>query len=259
MSSGISVCVIACDEEEQLPRCLEAVAWADEIIVIVDAGSSDGTEQIAREHTSHVERHVYLGDIEQKRRCVEQATHEWVLIIDPDEVVTSDLATSIRRAVEGAEETCDGFLLNRITYHLGRWIRHGDFYPDWKLRLFRPAHASWVGRNPHGRIQVEGRVDRISGELRHYSYRDLADQISRIQFFSGEAAAALRAEGHVPRIQDLVLRPPARFLRAYLLKLGFLDAFPGFAIAAATAFSVFLKYAKLWELVRVDKSGSDPI
>ena len=101
MSSGISVCVIACDEQEQLPRCLEAVAWADEIVVIVDASSSDGTEQIAREYTSHVERHVYLGDIEQKRRCVEQATHEWVLIIDPDEVVTPDLAASIRRRSGG--------------------------------------------------------------------------------------------------------------------------------------------------------------
>lgn len=256
MNSGVSVCVIACDEEAQLSRCLEALVWADEIVVVVDARSSDGTEQVARKYASRVEQQVYLGDIEQKRHCVELATHEWVLLVDPDEIVTPGLGASIRRAVMSAEGKPDGFLLNRITYHLGRWIRHGDFYPDWKLRLFRPARASWVGRNPHGRVEVQGAVGRVAGELEHYSYRNLADQIARIQFFSGEAALALQAEGRVPRIQDMVLRPPARFARAYLLKRGFLDGVPGFVIAVATAFSVFLKYAKLWELARVEKLGS---
>ncbi len=256
MSPGVSVCVIACDEEERLASCLEAVTWADEIVVVVDAKSSDGTEQVARKYASRVEQQVYLGDIEQKRRCVELASHEWVLLVDPDEIVTPGLGASIRRVVASAEEKPDGFLLNRITYHLGRWIRHGDFYPDWKLRLFRPARASWAGRNPHGRVEVQGTVERVAGEIEHYSYRNLADQIARIQFFSGEAALALHAEGRVPRVRDMVLRPPARFARAYFLKRGFLDGVPGFVIAAATAFSVFLKYAKLWELARVEKLGS---
>lgn len=255
MSSGISVCVIARDEEETLSRCLGAVRWADEIVVVVDARGGEGTERVARQYATRVERNVYLGDIEQKRHCIELASHEWVLVVDPDEVVTPDLATAIRGALATAEESADGYFLNRITYHLGRWIRHGDFYPDWKLRLFRSARAEWVGRNPHGRVEVKGSTTRIAGELQHYSYRDLADQVARIQFFSSEAAASLHADGQKPRLQDLLLRPPARFLRAYVLKRGFLDGVPGFVIAAATAFSVFLKYAKLWELARVEKSG----
>ena len=113
----------------------------------------------------------------------------------------------------------------------------------------------WEGRDPHGRIEVEGAVERLSGDLLHYSYRDLADQVDRIQFFSGEAAGALHTEGRPARIRDLVLRPPARFARAYFLKRGFLDGVPGFVIAAATAFHVLLKYAKLWEL---ERAGARP-
>ena len=109
----------------------------------------------------------------------------------------------------------------------------------------------WEGRDPHGRIEVEGVVASLDGRLEHYSYRDLSDQLDRIQFFSAEAAAALHGEGRRARIRDLVLRPPARFARAYLLKRGFLDGVPGFLIAVATACHVFLKYAKLWELSRV--------
>ena len=247
--SALSVCVIARDEEAALPRCLGSIAWADEIVVVVDARSCDGTEKIARERATRVEVRPYAGDIEQKRGCAALASHDWVLVIDPDEVMPRELATELRSAL-GAEPTCAGFEVDRATFHLGRWIRHGDYSPDWTLRVFRRSRARWVGRNPHGRIEVEGRVARLRGALEHYSYRDLADQIERIQFFSGEAALALYAEGRRARLRDLVLRPPARFLRAYLLKRGFVDGVPGFVIAAATAFHVFLKYAKLWELGR---------
>ena len=139
---------------------------------------------------------------------------------------------------------------DRVTFHLGRWIRHGDFHPDWTLRVFRRCDARLIGRNPHGRVEVNGPVQRLRGELEHYSYRDLADQVERIQRFSAEAAHALHQSGRRTRWHDLVLRPPARFLRAYLLKRGFLDGVPGLVIAVATAFHVFLKYAKLWELER---------
>lgn len=247
--SAISVCVIARDEEELLPRCLASVAWADEIVVVVDSRSCDGSEKIARESAHRVEVRPYAGDIEQKSACVALARSEWVMIVDPDEVMRPDLASELRGLLD-SEPACDGFEVDRATFHLGRWIRHGDFSPDWTLRVFRRTRARWAGRNPHGRIEVDGRVERLHGVLEHHSYRDLADQVERIQFFSGEAALALHAEGRRARLQDLVLRPPARFLRAYLLKRGFLDGVPGFVIAAATAFHVFLKYAKLWELER---------
>jgi len=257
MSPQLSVCILARDEEEALSRCLDSVAFADEIVVVVDARSADGSEKLARERAQRVEVRAYEGDIEQKNHCVGLATHDWVLVIDPDELMPEALAGELRRALAAAGPDTAGFELNRVTWHLGRWIRHGDFFPDWKLRLFRRERARWVGENPHGRVEVEGAVARLSGELHHYSYRDLADQIERIQFFSGEAALALQRSGRVARARDLVLRPPARFLRAYVAKRGFLDGVPGLVIAAATAFHVFLKYAKLWELQRVAGEGGD--
>ncbi len=260
---GLSACVLACDEEAELVRCLDALAWVDEIVVVVDAKSRDGSEKVARERAQRVEVRPYAGDIAQKRGCSELARNDWVLIVDPDEVVGEDLAREVVAVLAGAGEGGgpDGYEVNRATFHLGRWIRHGDFYPDWKLRLFRRSRARWIGRDPHGRVVVEGAVGRLRSELAHYSYRDLADQIERIQFFSEQSARAMHREGRRARLSDMVLRPPARFLRAYLLARGFLDGVPGFVIAAATAFHVFLKYAKLWELERsadADASSGSP-
>jgi hypothetical protein len=146
-----------------------------------------------------------------------------------------------------------------VTFHLGRWIRHGDYFPDWQLRLFRREGARYVGVNPHGRPEVPGSVERLSGELEHWSYRDLADQVERIQAFSRVQAEQLFEQGRRASLADLVFNPPGRFLRAYLLKRGFLDGIPGFVIAAATAFHVLLKYAKLWELERLGRSAAGPV
>jgi glycosyltransferase involved in cell wall biosynthesis len=267
----LSVCVLACNEERALERCLASVAWAEEIVVVVDAKSRDGSEEVAKRLASRVETRPYAGDVEQKRYAVSLARHDWVFILDPDEVVTPELGAAMQAALEraaapssqgspdpsgtprasGASAPPDAYQVNRATWHLGRWIRHGDFYPDWKLRLFRRSRARFVGRDPHGRVEVDGKVSKLEGELLHYSYRDLADQIARIQFFSGEAAMALVREGARFRLHQLVLNPPARFLRSYVLRAGFRDGLPGFVIAVASAFYVFLKYAKLWEARRV--------
>ena len=252
MSVSLSVCVLACNEAAELERCLASVAWADEIVVLVDDKSRDSTESVARRLASRVERQVYAGDVEQKRSCAALAKHDWILIVDPDEVVSAPLAESIRVSLRSVSEfpassAPVAFRLNRATFHLGRWIQHGDFYPDWKLRLYRRSRARWAGRDPHGRIEVDGPVGVLDGELLHYSYRDLADQVSRIQFFSDQAADALVRDGVVFRVRKLVLNPPVRFLRSYVLRRGFLDGVPGFVIAAASAFYVFLKYAKHWE------------
>ncbi|MAG32216.1 MAG: hypothetical protein CL908_15140 [Deltaproteobacteria bacterium] len=255
-NTGLTVCVLACDEAEQLEECLTAVDFADEIAVVVDARSRDGTEQVARRMASRVEVRAYAGDVEQKRYCVGLAKHDWVLILDPDERVSSELAESIRCAVGAAGQAVSApaaYELDRATFHLGRWIRHGDFYPDWKLRLFRSSHARFVGRDPHGRVEVDGSVGRLEGELEHRSYRDLADQIARIQFFSDQAAEALARDGVPFRIGDLVLRPPARFVRSFVMRAGFRDGLPGFVIAVASAFYVFLKYAKHWEKTRLTR------
>jgi glycosyltransferase involved in cell wall biosynthesis len=264
MSAPLSVCVLACNEEVELERCLRSLSWADEIVVLIDEKSRDASETVARKWASRVERRAYAGDVDQKRSCTALAKHDWVLVVDPDEVVSSELAVSIQerlvfhaRAADGRAETSSpvGYRVNRATFHLGRWIRHGDFYPDWKLRLFRRSRARWVGRDPHGRVEVDGPVGSLGGELHHYSYRDLGDQIARIQFFSDQAADALVRDGVRFRVRDLILRPPARFLRSYVLRFGFRDGMAGFIIAIASAFYVFLKYAKLWERGRVTGGG----
>lgn len=250
VSGTLSVCVIACNEERDLGRCLDSTAWATERVVVVDARSHDATEKIAREAGARVWVRPYEGNIEQKNFALEQARGDWILALDADEAVPPALAREIQDVVAGRQVPRDGFELNRVTFHLGRWIRHGDFFPDWQLRLFRRGRARWGGVNPHGRLRVEGRTGRLQGELEHYSYRDLADQVERAQEFSRIQARALRLEGRPFRLRDLVLRPPARFLRAYLLKQGFRDGIPGLVIAAVSSFHVFLKYAKQWELAR---------
>jgi len=251
-----SVCIIACNEERNLPRCLASVSWAEEVIVVVDDRSGDATEAIARERGARTLVHAYEGNVEQKNFALDQARNDWVLALDADEALAPELARAVQEAI-AADGPADGYELDRLTWHLGRWIRHGEFHPDWQLRLFRRGRGRWTGTNPHGRVALTGVRARLPGELEHYSYRDLADQVARIQDFSRVQAEALFARGRRARVLDLLLRPPLRFLRAFLLKQGFRDGVPGLVIATATAFHVFLKYAKLWELGRAPAARAE--
>jgi len=244
----LSVCIIARDEEENLPRCLASVAWADERLVVVDPRSRDGTEARAREAGARVLVHPYEGNVEQKNVALDAASYDWVLALDADEAATPELTDAVRRVLARPERAAAGYEVDRLTWHLGHWIRHGDFHPDWQLRLFRRSVGRWAGTNPHGRVRVDGRVERLPGVLEHYSYRDLADQVTRARDFAGIQARLLRERGVRPRARLWLFRPFLRFLRDYVLKQGFRDGVPGFVIASVTAFHVFLKYATLWEL-----------
>ena len=241
----VSACVMAYRDEATLEACLASLAFCREIVVVVDDKSDDDSEEIARRFATRVVRHPYEGDVEQKRYTAGLAAEQWVLCVDADEVVSPALAASIRAAL--ASPRADGFEMNRVAWHLGRWVRHGDWHPDWKLRLFRRGRARFVGTNPHGRAVLDGSVARLDGDLEHYSFRDLDDQLRRIDAHTSEAAAALYRARRAPRGSDLWLRPPARFLRSYVLKGGFLDGWVGFVVAATVAWSVFLKYLKLRE------------
>lgn len=244
----LGVCIIACNEERDLGRCLDSVAFADEVLVVVDSRSRDATLRIAREKGARVLCRAYEGNIEQKNAALDALgdASEWVLSLDADEALSPELAAAVQAVLAGGSEGVAGFELGRATWHLGRWIRHGDFYPDWQLRLFRRG-AHFSGVNPHGHVRVAGPVRRLPGDLAHYAYRDLSDQVARIQAFSTVASEARAPRRRFGMVWDLVTRPPARFLRGYLLKQGFRDGVAGFVIAAATAFHVFLKYAKEWE------------
>lgn len=250
----LSACIIACNEERDLPRCLASVAFADQIVVVVDSRSQDQTEKLAREAGALVEVRTYDGNIEQKNFALELCTGDFILALDADEAISDELAQEIREFLRDSGST-SGMEINRVTWHLGRWIRHGEFYPDWQLRVFKRG-AKWEGTNPHGRVQLPttAKVERLQHEAYHWSYRDLADQVDRIQDFSSIQARVNHGRGRAHALRDMILRPPARFLRAYFLKQGFRDGVPGFVIAAATAFHVFLKYAKQWEITELGET-----
>jgi glycosyltransferase involved in cell wall biosynthesis len=246
----VSVCIITKDEEANLPDCLASAAWADEIVVL-DSGSTDRTREIAAAARARVEVHPFDGHIEQKNRALALARHDWVLCLDADERLSPELAASVQAALEDPRGH-DGFECARRTWHLGRWIRHGGWYPDTKLRLFRRSRGRWGGRNPHDHVAMDAgaRVGRLEGDLLHYSYRDLSAHLRQVDFLTTIAAREKRAAGVRAGFFSLAFRPAGKFLRMYLLKAGFLDGAAGFVIAVTGAYYVFLKYAKLRELER---------
>lgn len=254
----LSVCVIAKDEAGNIADCLKSADFADEWIV-VDSHSTDRTREIAQECGARVVERDWPGHVEQKNFAVGQAAHDWVLCLDADERVSPELRASILAALARPELPA-GFEFPRRTWYLGRWIRHGGWYPDVKLRLFRRSQGCWGGVNPHDRVRCRGDVVRLNGDLLHYSYDSIADHLRTIDFFTSIAAREKLSRGGGAGLFSLVLRPLGKFVRMYLLKAGFLDGTAGFVVAVTGAFYVFLKYAKLWEIERGLRRGkaSDP-
>lgn len=254
MREKISACITAGNEEHNIRRCLESVRWVDEIVV-VDSFSKDRTAEICREYTPLVYQHRWLGYIGQKNLIKDMATNPWILFIDADEEVSPSLRKEIEDEFEsGRNQAFSGYEFPRMVYYLGRWIRHGDWYPDVKLRLLRKDRSICGGKEPHDQMQVKGSIRRLNSPLYHYTYLDISDQMVTLDRFSSITAHTQHEDGRSFRLFDLLLRPGFRFFRGYILKRGFLDGLPGFIIAKAAAFGTFAKYAKLWEL----QSGVSP-
>jgi glycosyltransferase involved in cell wall biosynthesis len=260
MSAGrpeVTLCVITKDEEAHIGACLDSVRAVEGLvaeIVVLDSGSADRTVEIAKERGARVETHPFEGYIEQKNRAVTLAGTEWVLALDADERLSPELGEEIREAL-AAPDLPDAFSMPRRNFYLGRWIRHGRWYPDRKIRLFRRDRARWGGRNPHDRVETDGEVGRLTGDLLHYSYSSLSDHLRQIEKFTTIMAGEMRREGVSPRFWRLLVHPPFAFLKGYLLQGGFLDGRAGFVVAVMGAYYVFLKYAKLWELARDGRDG----
>ncbi len=252
----VTVTIITYNEEANLQRCLESVAWADEIVV-VDSHSTDATRQIARRFTDRVIERDWQGHIAQKNAAIDLASHDWVFAIDADEVVTPTLRDAIQ-AVLREGPTRDGYRVARLTRHLGRWVRHGGWYPDWKVRLFNRTKCRWGGVDPHDKVMLDGEPGTLTGDLEHHSYADLSDHIDRLNRYTTTGAQELAKQGKRPRVVDVTLRPIWRFLRMYLWKGGFRDGRAGFLLAVIAGFYVFLRYAKLWELRRSLPAGAGP-
>lgn len=253
MRQGISACVTAGNEEKNIRRCLESVRWADEIIV-VDSFSTDRTVEICREFTDRVYQHEWLGYVGQRNLARSYATHPWLLYLDSDEEVSPALRDEILwEFKEGGEHL--GYEFPRLVFFLGKWIRHGEWYPDVKLRLFRKDRGRSEGEEPHDHVVVNGPVKRLRNPVWHYTYDDIRDQMETLNRFSSISAHHKFVHRSRFRWTDLLARPALRFLKGYVLRGGFLDGAHGFIIAVSCAYSTFAKYAKLWELEHRQKAG----
>lgn len=254
MRDKISACITACDEEKNIRRCLESLRWADEIVVI-DSFSKDQTVAICREYTDRVYQHEWLGYIGQKNLIKDLAHGPWLLFIDADEEVSPSLQKEIETAFEsGANRDYAGYMFPRMVFYLGKWIRHGEWYPDIKLRLFRKDKGTCAGHEPHDRTTVDGQVKLLKGHLNHYTYDDIFDQLKTMNQFSSIAARSMHDARYPFLWRDLLFRPPWRLFKALILKRGILDGIRGIIIAMCSSFGVFMKYAKLMELY-LDASG----
>ena len=244
----VSVVVVTRNEEERIRACLEAVAWADELIV-VDAESEDKTASIARELTDHVIVRPWPGYAAQKNHGLDLARGAWILSIDTDEIVSPALRAEVERVV-AADGPADGYAVPRRNIFWGRWVRHGGLYPDWQVRLFRRGRGRFSEQAVHESVQVDGDVRRLGGHLEHRSYRDVSDFLARADRYSTLAAEDVIARGGRVHAWDFVVRPLGRFVGMYALERGFLDGWRGFLLAALYAYYVLIRCAKVWERTR---------
>jgi glycosyltransferase involved in cell wall biosynthesis len=254
----VSAFVVCKNEERNIRRCLSSLAWCDEI-VLVDSGSTDKTLDIAREFTDKIYFREWTGHSEQKQFALEKCTKEWVLNIDADEEVSPELRGHIEQVLSRPDDTrrrVSGYEVNRLVYFLNKWWEHGGWYPEYRLRFFQREKARWGGVNPHEKAVVRGRVRRIHGHLHHFTYQDIPHQIRSLNDHSTLSARCLHQEGVKVHLWNILLNPPFRFVKFYILKRGFREGFPGFMVAFIEAMYTFLKYVKLWELQRLGSGQS---
>jgi hypothetical protein len=247
-SESLSAIVITRDAASQLEPCLASLSFAHEILV-VDSGSTDGTLEIARRRGARVIEHAWLGFGRQKQFAVSKAAHDWVLCLDADERVSDEL----RASIVGELAAPRGFVyaMPRCNQFLGRWLRHGEGYPDWNTRLFHRAHASWSDDPVHEHVLTTHPVIRLAGDLMHESAETLERYLDKQNRYTTLQAEKMLAEGRTAGPFALVFSPLARFVKFYLVRLGFLDGLAGLVHISIGCMNSFMKYAKLIALRRV--------
>ncbi len=245
----VSAVLITRNAAGVLDACLESVAFADEIVV-VDSASSDGTPEIAARHGARVVQKEWLGFGRQKQFAVEQAKHDWVLCLDADERVSPELAKSIRKAL--AAPVSPVYRMPRRNRFLGRWLSHGEGYPDWSPRLFNRLNARWSDDLVHEKVIYAVTPGTLEGDLMHETYDDLASYLDRQNRYTTLAARQAYEMGKRASPFHLLASPVVRFFKFYVLRLGFLDGLPGLVHISIGCMNSYLKYAKLMELRRSD-------
>jgi glycosyltransferase involved in cell wall biosynthesis len=245
----ISVCIISGAEAHRIGKCLASVVdWTTEIVVVLNQEVTDGTDKVAEKFGAKVFREPWRGFIGQKNSAAAKATQSWILGLDADEAVSPKLKDEIAQAVgRPLSDSVGAFEFPRCTFYFGRWIRHGDWYPDRVIRLWKKDAARWAGIEPHAALEVRGAVSRLRGDLLHYTADSLNRQVAKTVAYADDFARHCQEQGRKVYPSDLILRPAWRFVRGYFLKLGFLDGWQGFTIASMTSFYTFLRYARARE------------
>lgn len=248
MPFPLSIAIISFNEEANIARCLQSAEGLASEIVVVDSGSKDGTCGIAAGFGAKVRHQDWLGHRDQKNVALKLCTQPWVLALDCDEELSPELRRSVSGFFEnGQSSKFDGATCNRKVWFLGRWITHGDWYPDRKLRLFKREKSCWGGSPEHDYIELEGPTTHLDGDLHHYSFPTINRYIDKINVFADVFLQRQKAGGHRWSVLPNIVRPLWRFFRAYILRRGFMDGFPGLWIATATAFSAFVRYSRKYE------------
>ena len=245
----VSVVIVARNEAATLGRCLSSVrGWTTESIVALN-GTTDDSAGVARAHGAAVHTLAWQGFRDTKNAAALLASQPWILWLDADEEVSPDLRAAIKAFLHGpAAEAAAGARFPRKVWFIDRWITHGDWYPDLSLRLVRRDRSRWGGDAfVHERMVCDGPVSTLRGDLLHHSFPTLASHVGKMVPFAELFVRQRKAAGRPFSLAGAVARPAWRFVRAYFLRLGFLDGFPGFYIAWATAFGAFVRHASLYE------------
>ena len=245
MPVKLSVVVITLNEEKNLGRCLQSLKDVADEIVVVDSGSRDNTVEIANSFGAKVLHQNWLGYSQQKNLGNSHAENDWILSLDADECLSAELADELKNWKHNPMPA----YLNRLTNYCGSWIRHGSWFPDRKLRLFNRKQAQWFG-DIHERIEHQSKIKALNlkGLLHHYSYHTVQEHWKQLDKFTTLTAEKVFKEGKKSSVFSQYLSPIWRFIRDYVIKLGFLDGASGFAIARISAYGVYLKHKKIRHL-----------
>lgn len=244
----VSVVIITFNEEKNIERCIQSVQGIADDVVVLDSFSKDQTCAMAEKAGARVFQHAFDGHIEQKNRAITYAKYPFVLSLDADEALSPELVESIKKVKE--QPLADGYTLNRLTNYCGTWIKHGNWYPDVKLRLWDSSKGEWGGINPHDKFMMQdgSKIEHLKGDLLHYSFYTFEQHLAQIHKFTDISSKAALAKGKRSTFLNLILNPIAKFLGGYLVKGGFLDGKAGFRIAWYSAYATYLKYAKMLNL-----------
>jgi len=249
----ISVSIITLNEEKNIARCLESVKGIADEVVVADSFSTDKTKEICLQYGVKFIEQAFLGYVGQKNFADAQAENDWILSLDADE----ELSESLRKEILAIKQqpAADAYQMPRMTNYIGKWIRHTDWYPDKKIRLYNRKKASWQGKNLHEQIEIapDAKLLNLKGDILHYSYYSIHQHIAQLNKFTDIGAEEAFQRGKKAPLYKVFLNPVWKFIYSYFLRLGILDGYKGFLVCGISAFATFSKYIKMRELWRERK------